>query len=140
MFTRTSEKRINNHAMIAYGHSPSALHSGRRKHDGHELIVDDQANNIPNRKDIATSHTRKLVFHDVPELEIPRSYRAVNQVEIRRGCLGRSCMHHHHATAFEAAECMERRLKRCLKIVTSSKSLSDSVHVLVNDIALHRTE
>ena len=131
---------MNNHAMIEYGHDSSALPSGRPKRDGCELKLDKQVENIPTRKDLATSHTSKLVFYNVPELEIPRSYRAVNQVEIRRRCLDRSYMYHDHATAFAAAGYMERRLQRCLKIVTSSKSSADSVHVLVYDSALHQTE
>jgi len=137
VFKGTSEQGMNNHAMIAYGHSPSALHSGRRKHDGHELIVDNQANNIPTRKDIATSHTRKLVIGQVPELGIPRSYLTVNAVKFAARCL-LPYKYHGGYRKLIATEWMERQLQKVLRAITSSNSSADSLHITVYDEQSHR--
>jgi len=137
---KKGKKGKNNHAMIAYGHSPSSPHLGRLKCDGPELIVDNQAEKLPTRKDIATSHTRKLVFREVPELPISRSYRAVNEVWLFAPSLMRPYKFGANSQVTERIDWMEGQLQKCLKTITSADSSADSVHVKVYTSSLYEDD
>jgi len=135
MFSETvgkGKKGKNNHAMIACGHSHSASRPGRSKRDIRKLIVDNQAVGPPTRKDIATSHTRKLVFQDIPELAISRAYRGVEEVEILSHCMGPSELPAHNGP-IGYTEWMEGRFQRCLNAITSSNSSEKFLHVKVHE-------
>jgi hypothetical protein len=97
-------------------------------------MVDHHADYTPTRKDIATSHTHKLVIRDIPELAIPRSYQAVKEVEIHAHSLNWPFELDGNEEAAKCTEWMEDQVRKCLKSITSPNSSADSLHVkLYND-------
>ena len=87
----------------------------------------------PTRKDKATGFTRRLVFEFEPDRAIDRSYRAVNEVVFSSQLLinaGRSNHPYGHGPSEE--DRLNLLFNKCLKVVTSLRSLAASVHIQVH--------
>jgi hypothetical protein len=90
------------------------------------LIIDNQPNEGLTRKDIACSHTKKLIFEATPDLEVSRYYRAANEVTIGGPCLVFPSAHYYD---LEQLDWIESHLDRCLDVFNSPNGSAGSLHI-----------
>jgi len=79
----------------------------------------------PTRKDIATTFTHRLIFACMPDVPIPQSYRAIEDVVIHRQDMEEPWFQ----KPADHFLWMESRFNRYLKVIAPSMSFIDSLHL-----------